>query len=635
MRGRGVLAVTLALVAPVVLTVVAHAGTDTGTPGIVVTSPSPSGYTSYGGMRLQAVGATGPTRDEYLGVADLTPSTNRVEMNFSPASFALNGNTGGTSGDCVGNYAVGSTAVPAANAVTLTWDATADTLTSRLVNATLNCTIVFRSFTQELATAKGWTLTRARSSLTDVNAMRVMADDRQTGSLVSMTGGSVDGGAALGAMNPGSGASNTWLGTDYDFDAPNGFTLTGTLNLGGTFGTCESTCALEITFGHFTPPNRPPFVLDHAADATGTRGSALTTHGSFTDPDGDPLSISGSGAGDVTDHGDGTWSWRYVPQADGSDSVSVTASDGQGGSATDVFRWTAVNAPPVVLDHAANSSGSEGDTLTTHGSFTDPDGDPLSISGSGAGDVTDHGDGTWSWSYVPPDNGSDTVTVTASDGNGGSASDSFTWDATNVPPTIVSLTPDATTVLAGTDVTWTAVATDPGVDDTFLWWFDGGGGFAGGLTTTYTTSYATCGTYTLDAKVRDDDGGSDEATSKDTVTVVEAAATSPLETGAMNVVQKGQVVPVKIHVGCGSDLPTDLHPSIGLAFGGGTYPADSVSAADTPGVMRWSEDGYQYNLRVPRSLGGSELTKGDLVTIRVEPFGPAGGALEIVLQIKK
>ncbi len=636
MRGRGVLAATLlAFVAPVVASAIARAGTDTGDPGIIVTTPSPGGYMSYGGMRLQAIGATGPTFDEHLGVADLTPSTNRVEMNFSPASFALNGNSGGTSGDCVGNYAVGSVATPATNDVSLAWDPTAGTLTSRLTNATLTCTIVFRNFAQEFANAKSWTLARAQSALADVNALQVTADDRQAGSLVTLTRGTVDGGAPLGEMDPGRGASTTWLGTGYDFDAPNGFTLSGSLSLGGTFGTCENTCALQITFGHFTPPNRPPVVRDHAEDAAGYEGDTLSTHGTFADPDGDLLTISGSGAGTVTDHGDGTWSWRYVPRGVGSDSVTVTASDGKGGTATDVFTWTAENVPPKVRDHAGDASGDEGDTLTTHGSFADPDGDPLSVGGSGAGSVTDHGDGTWSWTYVPPDDGTGTVTVTASDGEGGTVTDTFAWSVGNVPPSIVSLTPSATTVLAGAEVSWTVVAADPGTDDTFTWWFDGGPGVPGGLTTTYTASYAACGTYTLDAKVADDDGGSDDATSDAGVTVVEAAALSPVEPGGVNVVQKGQVVPVKVRVGCGDEPPRDLHPTIELAYAGGTYPADSVSAVDAPGVMRWSEDRYEYNLRVPRSLGGAELAKGDLVTVRVEPFGASGGALEIVLQIRK
>jgi hypothetical protein len=635
MRGRGVLATLLALVVPIAMTAVARAGTDTGSPGIDVTTPTPSGYTSYGGLRLQAIGATGPTFDEYLGVADLSPAANRVEMNFSPASFALNGNSGGTSGDCSGTYAVGPMATPAANAFTLTWDAAAGTLTSRLVDPSLTCTTVFRNFPQELANAKGWTLARALNALADVNAVRVMADDRQTGSLLSMSGGTVDGGVALGGMDPGRGTSSTWLGTGYDFDAPNGFTVSGSLNLGGSFGTCESTCALELTFGHFTPPNRPPVVSQHAADATGSHGHLLSTHGSFTDPDGDPLSITGSGAGTVTDHGDGTWSWSYVPPDDGSGSVSVTASDGHGGTATDVFDWTAQNVPPVVLDHAANTPGDEGDTLTAHGSFTDADGDALSITGSGAGSLTDHGDGTWSWSYVPPDDGSDSVSVTASDGHGGTATDTFAWAAANVPPSILSLTPDATTVLAGTDVTWTAAATDPGTGDTFTWWFDGGAGVPGGLTTTFTRSYDACGTYALHAKIADDDGGSDQATSDATVSVVEATALSPVQAGGVNLVQKGQVVPIKVQVGCGGELQGDLHPTIELAYGTGTYPAGSVSAVDAPGVMRWNEDQYQYNLRVPRQLGGTDLTAGDLLTVQVRPFGPSGGALEIVLQVRK
>jgi Bacterial Ig domain len=723
MRGRGVLASLLsALLLPLLMNAMASAGTDTGSPGIAVTSPSPSGFTSYGGIRLQAVGASGPTFDEWLGVGDLTPNTNRVETNFTPASFLLNGNSGATAVDCNGNYAIGTTTSPARNTLTLTWDSTANTLTSRFVTPTLDCTTLFRNFAQELATAKSWTLTRAQTELTDVNALRITADDRQSGSVLTMTGGTVDGSAPLGTLDPGVGATNTWLATDYDFDSPTGFTLSGALNLGGTFGSCEATCALEIKFGHFTPPNRPPVVSAHAADATGDHGDTLTTHGAFTDPDGDPLLITGSGAGDVTDNGDGTWSWRYVPPDDGGGSVSVTASDGKGGTATDVFSWTAVNAPPVVDEHAADAIGGHNDALSTHGSFTDPDGDPLTISGSGAGtvtdngdgtwswtsapsvertgsvsvtasdglggtatdtftwtavnappvvdeaaadvtgheadafatqgsftdpdadqllitgsgvgDVTDNGDGTWSWTYVPSDDGNGSVTVTASDGMGGTATDTFTWSSANVAPSIVSLIPDATRVLAGTDVTWTAVATDPGTADTFTWWFDGGGGLAGGLTTTYTRRYDDCGAYPLHARIADDDGGSAQATSDATVTVVRAAALSPVDPSSVTTVNTGQVLPVKVFVGCGS-FQADLQPTIELLYGGDTYAAESPSSADTPGLMRADQGQYQYNLRVPRSLGGTELAKGDLVTVRVRPFGPDGGALRIVLQIRK
>ncbi len=44
---------------------------------------------------------------------------------------------------------------------------------------------------------------------------------------------------------------------------------------------------------------------------------------------------------------------------------------------------------------------------------------------------------------------------------------------------------------------------------------------------------------------------------------------------------------------------------------------------------------YLYNLRIPSSLGGHDLVKGDELTIRVEPFGSAGGTLDVVVLIRK
>ncbi|TMM25466.1 MAG: hypothetical protein E6F95_01770 [Actinobacteria bacterium] len=362
-----------------------------------------------------------------------------------------------------------------------------------------------------------------------------------------LSGATVDAGMSLGSFDPGAGSSRDWLGSGYDFDSPNGFSISGSLGLGGSFATCIDTCVLQITFGHVTPPNRPP----------------------------------------------------------------------------------------VVRERGANVSGNEGSPLVTHGSFTDPDGDPLTISGSGVGTLTDNGDGRWSWRHVPPDDGNGTVSVTASDGNGGTATDAFSWRAVNVPPTIVSLTASTTTALAGSDVTWTATATDPGTADTFTWWFDGGAGSAGGLTTTYTRSYASCGTYALEARVADDDGGSDSATSRATVSVGDGAVLPPLGSGGKDLVQTGQVVPVKVRIGCGGAFWGGLAPAIAMVNGGETYPAVSVSAADQPGVMRELDGMYLYNLRIPSSMGSHDLVKGDDLTVRVEPFGSAGGALDVTIQIRK
>jgi hypothetical protein len=545
LKGKAVVAATT-VVLTMIVTSVARAGTDVGPPGIQVSTPSPATFTSYGGIRLGSIGSLANTGDEFLGVADLAPTTNRIEANFTVPRFVLNGNTGSRSGDCQGIYAVGTVANPSANRFTMTWDRSAGTLTSTLTNPSISCTVVFANFTQELATAKGWSLAQAQAALNDVDSLRLSVDDRQAGTKMVLTGATIDTGVSLGSFNPGAGSSKDWLGTGYDFDAPNGFTVSGSLDLGGSFGTCEDTCALQITFGHSTPPNRPPVVQEHGANASGDEGGALVTHGSFSDPDGDALTISGAGAGSLTDHGNGRWSWRNEPLDDGNGSVTVTASDGNGGTATDVFSWR----------------------------------------------------------------------------------------ADNVPPTIVSLTPSTTTALAGSDVMGTASATDPGAADTFTWWFDGGAGNAGGLTTTYTRSYASCGTYALDATVADDDGGSDSATSGATVSVGEGAVLPPLGSGK-DLVQTGQAVPVKVRIACDGVSWGGLAPAITLIHADETYPASSVAAVDQPGVMRAVDGMYLYNLRIPSSLGSHDLIKGDELTIRVEPFGSAGGALGVVVQIRK
>ena len=137
-----------------------------------------------------------------------------------------------------------------------------------MVNATLNCTLVFRNFTTKLAAFSGWTLARTQTALAEANAVRLSLDDRQAGSQVTFGDVNVDGSVAMGPFDPGPGAATTWLGTGYDFAAPNGFTT--------SRARCASvarsarvthTCGLAITFGHF-----------HAAEpAAGGSGSMQPT----------------------------------------------------------------------------------------------------------------------------------------------------------------------------------------------------------------------------------------------------------------------------------------------------------------------------------------------------------------------
>jgi hypothetical protein len=106
---------------------------------------------------------------------------------------------------------------------------------------------------------------------------------------------------------------------------------------------------------------------------------------------------------------------------------------------------------------------------------------------------------------------------------------------------------------------------------------------------------------------------------------------SPLTTGALNLVQKGQVVPVKMAIGCNGFLGGP-HPAISIRAGDydpnvdpsdPSYVApDTASSADTCGVMREGNAQYMYNLGVP-----SNATVGQLYTVLIRPFGGSAPTL--------
>jgi hypothetical protein len=123
------------------------------------------------------------------------------------------------------------------------------------------------------------------------------------------------------------------------------------------------------------------------------------------------------------------------------------------------------------------------------------------------------------------------------------------------------------------------------------------------------------------------------------VHVYDSDVLPPLTTGAYNVVQRGQVVPVKITVGCNGFLG-GLHPAISIRSG--DYdPAvdpgdpsyvvpDTASSADTSGVMREGNQQYVYNLGVP-----SNGSAGQLYTVLMRPFGGSAPTLYAVLKIRR
>ena len=142
----------------------------------------------------------------------------------------------------------------------------------------------------------------------------------------------------------------------------------------------------------------------------------------------------------------------------------------------------------------------------------------------------------------------------------------------------------------------------------------------------------------LKALATDKDGGVSGSAVSSPVQVVGASVGAPLAEGVRNVVKAGQVVPVKVAVGCAGSPLGGLAPTLTL-LGGDVDPAtaaddpaavvasSSVSAADTAGVMREVAGGYLYNLKVPTAPAGSKFT------VRVRPFG-SGGFVQVVLEVR-
>ncbi len=183
----------------------------------------------------------------------------------------------------------------------------------------------------------------------------------------------------------------------------------------------------------------------------------ISLDGTFLDPDGDLLSYGVSGLPAGLFFNQETNSINGTPAATdvGLHSVTVTTSDGRGGSAFDDFFLDVVsagggpNTAPILLVPIADDSATEGipHFQSIAGTFSDPDLDELSIAVSGLPSSLFFEPSTDSIQGTPTaeDVGDHFVTATASDGRGGTVSADFILSVAsgNTPPTLVlPITPD-------------------------------------------------------------------------------------------------------------------------------------------------------------------------------------------------
>jgi len=241
--------------------------------------------------------------------------------------------------------------------------------------------------------------------------------------------------------------------------------------------------------------NQPPTLTVDDDPATFDEGQLATNSGTYTDPEGDPVTLTAS-IGTVVDNGGGNWSWSWQT-SDGppdSQTVTITATDDKDESGDVSFSLVVNNvAPSVAIDAGQTMLIDEGDTLNVLANFTDPGwpdtytaeidwGTPAGDTSVGTVNVTSPGPpndaGTVTGSFQYGDNGVYTVEVTVTDDDGGVGSASFNVTVANVSPTAVI--DESGTILingmptflasAGDPVDFAADTDDPGSDDIDVTW---------------------------------------------------------------------------------------------------------------------------------------------------------------------
>ncbi len=196
----------------------------------------------------------------------------------------------------------------------------------------------------------------------------------------------------------------------------------------------KKTLADEFAFARFDDvvlalENRAP-VLINPGDQTSVLGSSVSLSLLASDPDNDQISFSASNLPTGLSINAGSGLISGTPTVFGQQTVTVTASDGNGASDSQSFVWRVTDAnnnlPPEIVN-PGNQSGVIGNSASLALSASDPDGDPLSFSAAGLPPGLALNSVNGSITGTLEQGGAFSVTVTVSDG-ALSDSTSFTWD---------------------------------------------------------------------------------------------------------------------------------------------------------------------------------------------------------------
>ena len=232
-------------------------------------------------------------------------------------------------------------------------------------------------------------------------------------------------------------------------------------------GTDDKGAATTETF-NWVIKDVPPTAngtLSNQTYADGQTSVSISTSQGFNDSVGNSLTYSAAGlpAGLTIDPATGKITGTIDHDAsknapsttgsgatlDGKYTVTVTASDGLGGTSMQTFTIDSKDTAPTLGTATANQTNNDGDTITAvnaAAAFSDSNGDPLTYAASNlpAGLTISTGgiiSGTVAKNAMP---GTYSVTVTATDDKGAATNETFNWVINDVPPTANGTLPNQT-----------------------------------------------------------------------------------------------------------------------------------------------------------------------------------------------
>jgi hypothetical protein len=312
--------------------------------------------------------------------------------------------------------------------------------------------------------------------------------------------------------------------------------------------------------------NDPPAVSTDQSVVIVDEGDPATMTGTASDVEGDSVSLAAS-VGTVLSNGDGTWSWGSTTDDGTTDSQTVTISavDGNGGSTQTSFGLSVNNVAPTASFNAPASVNEGSDIVLSLTSPFDPSSADTTTGFQYAFDCgTGYGAfGSSSASCLTTDNEVRTVGAKIRDKDGGETEYTASVTVANLPP-VVSTIPTSQIVQYSDEILEVSVTATDGPSDTLTIatsWRVGGEGFSAGLPANLSLALNSCsvngqttciwtlsgivdvpaGIYAIRFTVEDGDGG--QSTETTVVTVEPEDASIEFDSNnpvAMRVAEPGE-----------------------------------------------------------------------------------------------